>query len=177
MFELEIEKRDKIEIEREPKILELAQPNRTLRPTAASGRPSPALRFHRASAHNRARPICLPPGPACQPRFPSPLSLTERPHTSAAPLPFPFSLQRNAAAEITGEFAGIFIPLRPAEIPGPPLYLALATLFFPSPHHSAAPRTLAAAPLTPAVPRLDPPAALPHPFLACAHPGLRTAPR
>ena len=75
-------------------------------------------------------------------------------HTSAAPLPFPFSLQRNAAAEITGEFAGIFIPLRPAEIPGPPLYLALATLFSPSPHHSAAPRTLAAAPLTPAEPRL-----------------------
>jgi len=38
-------------------------------------------------------------------------------------LPFPFSPPRNGAPDITGEFAGILIPLRPAAIPALPCLL------------------------------------------------------
>ena len=62
--------------------------------------------------------------------------------TSAAPLPFPFSLQRNAAAEITGEFAGILIPLRPAEISGASPLNHPATPFPLSAPHIAAPNPI-----------------------------------
>ena len=128
-------------------------------PAARTAAPTP-------SAVSVARPLLVTPGPPASAlaRFaararPSLLSRPTQQHgarvraprparsssvtdpqarTSAAPLPFPFSLQRNAAAEITGEFAGIFIPLRPAEIPGTP-YIWPLRPSFPHPRITAPP--------------------------------------